>query len=536
MKTRSVRVSAAALFIAAAPLVASANPVQWKIEDGGNGHYYEVIPVAGITWEAANAAAAASSHEGGTGYLVTITSALEDAFVADLITIGEVWAGGKQDPAVSDPTANWVWVNGEGSFPGVNGGTGYVNTYSNWSDFEPNDEGGGEQYLGIGWTDDKKWNDEGALGNIKGYVVEYEAGTARVLPGEDVQVFNEVGKQGSPNPLTASYQKVLDGGAVTISCCVVEDTREGPNGYQPNPFDIGLALADTTGNPSCEDMPEIDQGAAMLHKWQRGVPRPESAAGEPEHPLGVCVLESEVESEGIMFTAEDAFNVLGYDLDCAAQDVSDRPFTGTVHLDPTEVDAPYVVRRSADCDGSRSGFRASTNVIVLNLRHDTAQMATNPYLSKDASALKASIDAIKAEGCVDPAFLETLAVKVQSAKKAMQKAATGKGLPGTADSAVTTLDEATKMALLIGVVGDDPYEGCGANPKGLLVSRLMALKFAACSELQHPDTHSSSTAVADGTPNCVIDEEIWCALPTLPGQYRSSVGGESEIVDCSPSP
>ena len=97
------------------------------------------------------------------GYLTTLTDSSENAFVADLVNstgLGEVWAGGFQN-APGDPDQNWNWVTGESW------------SYTNWNFGEPNDFYGAnsEQYLGINWTNDT-WNDEGALGNIKGFVVE----------------------------------------------------------------------------------------------------------------------------------------------------------------------------------------------------------------------------------------------------------------------------------------------------------------------------------------------------------------------------
>lgn len=158
-----------------------------------NGHYYEVFPLpAGVVempWVDANAAANALTYLGLQGHLVTITDAAEDAFVRDLAwreIMGEVWAGGfqqYQDPAIpADPEAGWTWVNGEGSFAGNNSGPGYAA----WSSLhgtvthpaQPDDYHGNasEQYLGLNlWGPTDGWNDEGIVGLVKGYVVEYES-------------------------------------------------------------------------------------------------------------------------------------------------------------------------------------------------------------------------------------------------------------------------------------------------------------------------------------------------------------------------
>jgi len=98
------------------------------------------------------------------GYLATLTTADEDSYVTALVqaaNLREVWAGGQQLDPTSAADEGWTWVNGEGAF-----------SYTNWSPGEPNDwHGISEQYLGINWGKGK-WNDERALGNIKGFVVE----------------------------------------------------------------------------------------------------------------------------------------------------------------------------------------------------------------------------------------------------------------------------------------------------------------------------------------------------------------------------
>ena len=167
MKFERCKLALLPLILACSPLVANADPTQWKIDDGGNGHYYEVILANAITWPDAEAAAGALTYFGVPGYLATSTSAAENTFINNLrllSTAGELWLGGKQDPP-GDCCSNWAWITGEGSFPGVNGGP----VYSNWAAGEPNDAGGGEMYLGIGrYGTAATWNDEAALSNIAG--------------------------------------------------------------------------------------------------------------------------------------------------------------------------------------------------------------------------------------------------------------------------------------------------------------------------------------------------------------------------------
>jgi len=152
-----------------------------------NGHYYEVItyPTTGSpdkTWVSAKAAAEAATFMGVNGHLATITNAGEDAFIETLRAAAlpdsaprEAWVGGFTNSACMPiPGCGWTWVNGEGaiSTPQVP----LPSVYGNWLTNEPNNLGAGEKHLGIGLggTTSVGWNDEGNLGNIGGYVIEFD--------------------------------------------------------------------------------------------------------------------------------------------------------------------------------------------------------------------------------------------------------------------------------------------------------------------------------------------------------------------------
>jgi hypothetical protein len=134
-------------FVLFSSMPANAEIAQWKIEDAGNGHFYEAISVPlpdGIKWTDAKAAA-----EKMGGYLATITSAEENTFVYNLIPknlffwtqIGAgnfgSWLGGYQDDKSNEPAGNWKWVTVEPW------------NYTHWSPLEPNNGGGLEDYLGF---------------------------------------------------------------------------------------------------------------------------------------------------------------------------------------------------------------------------------------------------------------------------------------------------------------------------------------------------------------------------------------------------
>jgi hypothetical protein len=158
------------------------------------GHTFELFKYQGISWDEAQACVDLLPTQGGPltpKHLATITSSSENAWiVAELLTpnlpivFGEedsrtqVWVGGYQDPSdeqnYSEPGGGWRWVNNEGPFSGVNGGI----SYTNWAPGEPNDAGevpGSENHMALGrYEDYALWNDEGGLGLIGGFIVEYD--------------------------------------------------------------------------------------------------------------------------------------------------------------------------------------------------------------------------------------------------------------------------------------------------------------------------------------------------------------------------
>jgi hypothetical protein len=154
------------VFVAAttAPPAMSA-PVQWTIASGGNGHWYEYVSTPSY-WSNARAAALGSTWMGMSGYLVTLTSAAENAFMSGLPgldTAGYAWTGGS-DAAVE---GEWRWMDGSEA--------GQLFSYSNWGPGEPNNAGGSENYAhlqpgagSLGWNDLR--NDA-----FLGYVVEYSS-------------------------------------------------------------------------------------------------------------------------------------------------------------------------------------------------------------------------------------------------------------------------------------------------------------------------------------------------------------------------
>jgi hypothetical protein len=125
------------------------NAVQWRVQDGGNGHWY-----AWSSWGSFASSASAGSEASRRGaHLVTLTSAAEEAFVQGIAPSGscqdlghsEALIGAFQTPGSVEPSSGWRWVTGEAM------------VYTHWRPGEPNDSGGIENvgYLNRtgGWND-----------------------------------------------------------------------------------------------------------------------------------------------------------------------------------------------------------------------------------------------------------------------------------------------------------------------------------------------------------------------------------------------
>ena len=135
---------------------AQAVPILW----GGNGNTYEFL-FADLTWTEAKAAAEASMLDGRAGHLVTITSAAENNFVANLVG-GDfrAWIGLTDESS----EGNFEWVTGEAL------------SYTKWSPGEPNNSGN-EDYVELFASNDS-WNDRintPFSASNAAYIIEWEA-------------------------------------------------------------------------------------------------------------------------------------------------------------------------------------------------------------------------------------------------------------------------------------------------------------------------------------------------------------------------
>ena len=134
---------------------------QWRVEDGGNGHWYGLTATTG-SWEEMEAVAAG-------GHLASIHNTGENAYVYSLISqpgngaTFACWLG-----MMRDPSGPWYWSDGSES------------NYFNWAGGEPNNAQGNERWVWMYSTGGGVWNDHWPQYSLTGVieVVPAPAGAA----------------------------------------------------------------------------------------------------------------------------------------------------------------------------------------------------------------------------------------------------------------------------------------------------------------------------------------------------------------------
>ena len=138
-------------------VAATVNPTGF-FYNGVNGHFYRPIS-QGATYINARTLASQQTFKGQQGYLVTITSADEDAFIFNNVPQGNIWF------ALTDEVSEARWTIDAGPEAGtlikINNGQTNGNIpgqYNNWAGGEPNNSGN-EDYAVTKWGGGSQWND-----------------------------------------------------------------------------------------------------------------------------------------------------------------------------------------------------------------------------------------------------------------------------------------------------------------------------------------------------------------------------------------
>jgi hypothetical protein len=150
-------------------VAATVNPTGY-FYNGVNGHFYRPIST-GATYTNARTLASQQTFKGQQGYLVTITSADEDAFIYNNVPQNQIWF------ALTDEVTEGRWVIDAGPELGTviktsNGQTAgnIQGQYNNWAGGEPNNSGN-EDYAVTKWNG-TQWNDL-PNGFVNPYVIEF---------------------------------------------------------------------------------------------------------------------------------------------------------------------------------------------------------------------------------------------------------------------------------------------------------------------------------------------------------------------------
>ena len=200
-------------------VAATVNPTGFYY-NGVNGHFYKPI-ATGATYTNARAAALTTTFKGQTGYLVTITSADEDAFIYANVPQGNIWF------ALTDEVEEARWTIDAGPEKGTlikinNGQTNgnILGQYNNWAGGEPNNSGN-EDYAVTKWGGGSQWND---LPNhfSCAYVIEYGTWT-----NPDNQTFTEF----YTNSVTHSNGEVLRASFNVDFGTNIDETKFSAKGY-----------------------------------------------------------------------------------------------------------------------------------------------------------------------------------------------------------------------------------------------------------------------------------------------------------------
>ena len=167
-----------------------------------NGHFYKPIST-GTTYTGARAASLLTTFKGQTGYLVTITSADENAFIYSNVPQANIWF------AATDEVTDGTWVIDAGPEKGTvmktsNGQTAgnRPGVYNNWAGGEPNGYNHSEDYAVTNWGGASTWND---LSNnwSNPYIIEYGTWT-----NPDSQTFTDFYSANVINPIDVPSSKV----------------------------------------------------------------------------------------------------------------------------------------------------------------------------------------------------------------------------------------------------------------------------------------------------------------------------------------
>ncbi|MDY0073735.1 MAG: cadherin domain-containing protein [Thauera sp.] len=340
-----------------------------------NGHYYEFVEVTNKSWTAAKADAEARTFNGLTGYLATITSSAENAFIISKVG-GNAWIGGSD----AGQENTWTWRGGPeaGQTFYVHGGNN-AGRYSTWQSGEPNNSLGSEHYAQIisvntGSLVAGKWNDLSNSGGsdsytVTGYVVEY-GGYQNDNPTEAVATSTttlimqsppDITSNGGDATATLSYTENGTGAVTTVTAT---DPNTGDSktysisGADSAKFSIGATTGVLTFNAPPDYENPTDNGGD--NSYQVTVRVTDSTGRFDEQTLTIQVTD--LNDNAPVFTSG------------ATGSVAENAATSTVIYQAASTDADgtsanravtYSLKAGAGDDATLLNINASTGAVTL---------------------------------------------------------------------------------------------------------------------------------------------------------------------------
>jgi hypothetical protein len=153
-------IQAAVVTLFAASAAQAQQAVQWKVSDGGNGHWYQ-LQLSQFGRDEASATARTHGAE-----LASITDGYENEFVRGVAAGQPAWIGGNQAAGACEPGCGWMWLDAEPW------------SYTRWDlgTSEPNDGGGGKPgEQGVELRASGYWNDYWTWRPLPAAVIEWSA-------------------------------------------------------------------------------------------------------------------------------------------------------------------------------------------------------------------------------------------------------------------------------------------------------------------------------------------------------------------------
>jgi gliding motility-associated-like protein len=215
-----------------------------------NGHYYQFIPITGITWAEAKSAAEENNYYDLRGYLATLTAA-DEAKISGEQAAGAGWIGGSD----AETEGVWKWVTGP-AIDRVVFWNGAVNgsspNFSLWNDNEPN-QAGNENYAHItapGVGPSGSWNDLSNTGDPnpsspyypQGYIVEYGG-----MPGDPILQISASTTIVIPRIESTTPDSICGSGPVTLKATA---SNAGVNWYSSNSGGDPIATGNSFTTPA----------------------------------------------------------------------------------------------------------------------------------------------------------------------------------------------------------------------------------------------------------------------------------------------